>query len=77
MGQYFGIIRTPNYPGNYPNNVNCVWRINHEKRRRILIIVPDIYLSNDDKCGDVLVMRKSSKSHVGTPFSLENRDSNE
>ena len=64
MGQFYGIIRSPNYPGNYPNNVNCVWRIKPDKRRRILIIIPDIHLTDQDECGDVLVMRKSSECCV-------------
>ncbi|KAK7486426.1 hypothetical protein BaRGS_00022350 [Batillaria attramentaria] len=68
MGEYFGIIRTPNYPGNYPNNVNCVWKIKPEKGRRILIIIPDIFLHDADACGDVLVMRKSKSPHSRTTY---------
>ncbi|PVD33225.1 hypothetical protein C0Q70_04476 [Pomacea canaliculata] len=67
-GEYFGVIQSPNYPGNYPNNVNCVWTIKPEKNRRILIIVPDIALSDDSKCGDVLVMRKSKSPYSRVTF---------
>ncbi|KAL8565421.1 hypothetical protein ACOMHN_029114 [Nucella lapillus] len=68
MGQFYGIIRSPNYPGQYPNNVNCVWTIKPEKRRRILIIIPDIHLSDEDDCGDVLVMRKSKSPYSRTTY---------
>ena len=26
-----GVITSPNYPKNYPNNMNCHWRISPEK----------------------------------------------
>lgn len=59
MGEYTGYIESPNYPGDYPSNVDCVWTINPPHKRRILIVVPEIFLPIEDECGDVLVMRKS------------------
>uniref|UniRef100_A0A8C1LYB9 Signal peptide, CUB and EGF-like domain-containing protein 2 n=1 Tax=Cyprinus carpio TaxID=7962 RepID=A0A8C1LYB9_CYPCA len=65
LGDLMGYIESPNYPGDYPSNVNCVWTINPPNKRRILIVVPEIFLPIEDECGDVLVMRKS-----GMPTSI-------
>ena len=62
LGEYTGYIESPNYPGDYPSNVDCVWTINPPHKRRILIVVPEIFLPIEDECGDVLVMRKSGKN---------------
>jgi hypothetical protein len=59
IGDFQGYIQSPNWPGDYPNNVECTWRISPQKGRRILVIIPEIFLSSRDKCGDKLVMRKS------------------
>ncbi|KAK1790360.1 hypothetical protein P4O66_014256, partial [Electrophorus voltai] len=61
LGDFMGYIESPNYPGDYPSNVDCVWTINPPNKRRILIVVPEIFLPIEDECGDVLVMRKSSQ----------------
>nr|XP_020838476.1 signal peptide, CUB and EGF-like domain-containing protein 1 isoform X4 [Phascolarctos cinereus] len=60
LGDYTGYIESPNYPGDYPANVECIWNIHPPPKRRILIVVPEIFLPIEDECGDVLVMRKSS-----------------
>ncbi|CAL8323984.1 unnamed protein product [Lota lota] len=60
LGDYMGYIESPNYPGDYPSNVDCIWTINPPHKRRILIVVPEIFLPMEDECGDVLVMRKSA-----------------
>ncbi|KAK6482756.1 signal peptide protein [Huso huso] len=60
LGDYSGFIESPNYPGDYPSNVDCIWNINPPPKRRILIVVPEIFLPIEDECGDVLVMRKSA-----------------
>lgn len=59
LGDYTGYIESPNYPGDYPANAECVWHISPPPKRRILIVVPEIFLPVEDECGDVLVMRKS------------------
>lgn len=61
LGDFTGYIESPNYPGNYPANVECTWTINPPPKRRILIVVPEIFLPIEDECGDYLVMRKSCK----------------
>uniref|UniRef100_A0A2K6JXT1 Signal peptide, CUB and EGF-like domain-containing protein 1 n=2 Tax=Rhinopithecus bieti TaxID=61621 RepID=A0A2K6JXT1_RHIBE len=60
LGDYTGYIESPNYPGDYPANAECVWLIAPPPKRRILIVVPEIFLPIEDECGDVLVMRKSA-----------------
>uniref|UniRef100_A0A673WSI2 Signal peptide, CUB and EGF-like domain-containing protein 2 n=1 Tax=Salmo trutta TaxID=8032 RepID=A0A673WSI2_SALTR len=60
LGDFTGFIESPNYPGDYPSNVDCIWTINPPHKRRILIVVPEIFLPIEDECGDVLVMRKSA-----------------
>ncbi|XP_069824099.1 signal peptide, CUB and EGF-like domain-containing protein 1 isoform X1 [Dendropsophus ebraccatus] len=60
LGEYTGYIESPNYPGDYPAHVECIWNINPPPKRRILIVVPEIFLPIEDECGDVLVMRKSA-----------------
>ncbi|KAL4622476.1 signal peptide, CUB and EGF-like domain-containing protein 3 isoform X2 [Arapaima gigas] len=59
MGDFTGYIESPNFPGNYPANVECTWTINPPPKRKILIVVPEIFLPSEDECGDVLVMRKN------------------
>lgn len=59
MGEVMGYIESPNYPGNYPANVECIWNINPPSKRKILVVVPEIFLPSEDECGDVLVMRKN------------------
>lgn len=81
LGDYTGYIESPNYPGDYPANAECVWHIAPPPKRRILIVVPEIFLPIEDECGDVLVMRKSGmfwvwewdsktrQGHMPMPFS--------
>lgn len=72
MGEFMGYIESPNYPGNYPANVECIWNINPPSKRKILIVVPEIFLPSEDECGDVLVMRKNcefQKSRTASTFA--------
>ncbi|XP_047436704.1 signal peptide, CUB and EGF-like domain-containing protein 2 isoform X5 [Mugil cephalus] len=68
LGDFTGYIESPNYPGNYPANVECTWTINPPPKRRILIVVPEIFLPIEDECGDYLVMRKSSLANSVTTY---------
>ncbi|XP_028649589.1 signal peptide, CUB and EGF-like domain-containing protein 2 isoform X1 [Erpetoichthys calabaricus] len=68
LGDFTGFIESPNYPGDYPANIECTWNINPPSKRRILIVVPEIYLPIEDECGDYLVMRKSSSSNSVTTY---------
>ncbi|NWY72916.1 SCUB2 protein, partial [Erithacus rubecula] len=68
LGDYTGYIESPNYPGDYPANSECTWSINPPPKRRILIVVPEIFLPIEDECGDYLVMRKSSSSNSVTTY---------
>ncbi|KAG8430266.1 hypothetical protein GDO86_018117 [Hymenochirus boettgeri] len=68
LGDFTGYIESPNYPGNYPANTECTWSINPPPKRRILIVVPEIFLPIEDECGDYLVMRKSASSNSVTTY---------
>uniref|UniRef100_A0A7M4E046 Signal peptide, CUB domain and EGF like domain containing 2 n=1 Tax=Crocodylus porosus TaxID=8502 RepID=A0A7M4E046_CROPO len=68
LGDFTGYIESPNYPGDYPANMECTWSINPPPKRRILIVVPEIFLPIEDECGDYLVMRKSSSSNSVTTY---------
>ncbi|KAM4018417.1 signal peptide, CUB and EGF-like domain-containing protein 2 isoform 2-T2 [Anomaloglossus baeobatrachus] len=68
LGDYSGYIESPNYPGNYPANTECTWNISPPAKRRILIVVPEIFLPIEDECGDYLVMRKSPSSNSVTTY---------
>ncbi|XP_040329203.1 signal peptide, CUB and EGF-like domain-containing protein 3 isoform X4 [Herpailurus yagouaroundi] len=68
LGEFTGYIESPNYPGNYPAGVECVWNINPPPKRKILIVVPEIFLPSEDECGDVLVMRKNSSPSSITTY---------
>ncbi|XP_059384417.1 signal peptide, CUB and EGF-like domain-containing protein 3 isoform X1 [Carassius carassius] len=68
IGEFIGYIESPNYPGNYPANVECVWTINPPHKRKILIVVPEIFLPSEDECGDVLVMRKNGSAASITTY---------
>lgn len=71
MGEFTGYIESPNYPGNYPANVECIWNINPPSKRKILIVVPEIFPPSEDECGDVLVMRKNCEnSHISQHMCL-------
>lgn len=71
LGKFHGFIQSPNYPGNYPNNRECIWRIKPGKKRRILVIIPEVFLQQIDKCGDILVMRQSSNCYCyNKPFQI-------
>ncbi|XP_047666412.1 signal peptide, CUB and EGF-like domain-containing protein 2 isoform X1 [Tachysurus fulvidraco] len=68
LGNFSGFIESPNYPGDYPANVECTWIISPPPKRRILIVVPEIFLPMEDECGDYLVMRKSSLPNSVTTY---------
>ncbi|XP_051502660.1 signal peptide, CUB and EGF-like domain-containing protein 2 isoform X8 [Myxocyprinus asiaticus] len=68
LGEFTGYIESPNYPGNYPANIECTWTISPPPKRRILVVVPEIYLPIEDECGDYLVMRKSSLPNSVTTY---------
>ncbi|XP_006642554.3 signal peptide, CUB and EGF-like domain-containing protein 2 isoform X2 [Lepisosteus oculatus] len=68
LGDFTGYIESPNYPGNYPANIECTWTINPPPKRRILLVVPEIFLPIEDECGDYLVMRKSPSSNSVTTY---------
>ncbi|GAB6033237.1 Signal peptide, CUB and EGF-like domain-containing protein 2 [Chamberlinius hualienensis] len=67
MDNLLGVLESPNYPGDYPSNSQCTWKLSPGKGRRVLVVVPEVFLA-DDKCGDYLVMRKSHSPYSLTTF---------
>uniref|UniRef100_A0A8C3VRH1 Signal peptide, CUB and EGF-like domain-containing protein 2 n=1 Tax=Catagonus wagneri TaxID=51154 RepID=A0A8C3VRH1_9CETA len=68
LGDFTGYIESPNYPGHYPANAECTWIINPPPKRRILVVVPEIFLPVEDNCGDHLVMRKTASPNSVTTY---------
>ncbi|KAM3934404.1 signal peptide, CUB and EGF-like domain-containing protein 3 isoform 2-T2 [Leptodactylus fuscus] len=68
LGEYTGFLESPNYPGNYPSNVECTWNISPPSKRKILLVVPEIFLPSEDECGDLLVMRKNASPSSITTY---------
>jgi len=62
IGDLHGVIESPNYPGEYPINSRCTWTIRPPKNRRLLLVIPEIFLPGGD-CEDSLIM----KSKPGQP----------
>ncbi|XP_027625912.1 deleted in malignant brain tumors 1 protein isoform X5 [Tupaia chinensis] len=44
LSQPSGLFSSPSYPGNYPNNANCVWDIEVQNNYRVTIIFRDVQL---------------------------------
>lgn len=61
IGDRTGYIQSPNFPGEYPANAECTWPIRAPTGRKIIIVVPEIFLRTRDTCGDELTMRKNCK----------------
>lgn len=62
IGQYVGYIETPNFPGDYPANVDCTWHIKPPRGRKVIFVVSEIFLRKEDQCGDIVVIRKTGKT---------------
>ena len=43
-------ISSPNFPQNYPNNINCSWMIDTNEPRRIVLVFTDFDIENDKEC---------------------------
>ncbi|XP_071809582.1 signal peptide, CUB and EGF-like domain-containing protein 2 isoform X4 [Asterias amurensis] len=68
IGDYMGYIESPNYPGNYPAGMECVWKVAAPKGRKIIVVVPEVFLPVEDNCGDQIVMRKTISPLSMTTF---------
>lgn len=52
-GNYFtatGVIRSPNYPEDYPNNKECVWIIEAQEKHRIILKINHFELESSLTC---------------------------
>ena len=45
-----GVIQSPNYPNNYPSNVNCTWTITAPPNEVITLTFTDLRLESHDAC---------------------------
>jgi len=53
-----GVIKSPNYPADYPNKKECVWIIEARNRHRILLTVQHFELEEHSGCAfDYLEIR--------------------
>ena len=43
---WHGYIQSPNYPNNYPNRVDCIWKIMVIEGTRMTIHVDDVQVEN-------------------------------
>uniref|UniRef100_A0A8D2QE76 CUB domain-containing protein n=1 Tax=Zonotrichia albicollis TaxID=44394 RepID=A0A8D2QE76_ZONAL len=41
-----GVLQSPNYPGNYPNDADCVWEIQVENNFRVTLTFRDIVMQS-------------------------------
>jgi hypothetical protein len=62
MKDGLGIVESPNFPGEYPANSECHWRVRPGRNKRVLVIISNIEL--DESCGDVLTIRKSGEAQL-------------
>ena len=51
------MITSPDYPGEYPDNLACSWTIKVDTNRRIKIYFEDFQLEKAASCFDQLVVR--------------------
>ena len=49
-GSNHGIINSPGYPGNYPNNRDCVWRISVNPGNNIVLAFAALDLERHANC---------------------------
>ena len=45
-----GEIVSPNYPGNYVNNANCVYNVRAPPGVEVVMVVADLQIENDPQC---------------------------
>ena len=45
-----GTFTSPNYPNNYPNNMNCSWIIRFDNVHQINLVFTDFDIEADKRC---------------------------
>lgn len=63
-----GIITSPNHPDPYPKGIECVWRIQCPKNRRLLMLIPNISIPLTNVCSDHLIMRENASRYSKTTY---------
>lgn len=63
-----GVIKSPGYPHNYPNNRDCVWTIEVQPNQDIYMHFGEVALEEDLLCYDYIEVRlhlKSALKNIG------------
>ncbi|KAK2547668.1 CUB and peptidase domain-containing protein 1 [Acropora cervicornis] len=61
------ILRSPGYPSNYPNNINCVFQVLIPKNEELVVSFNDFSLENNTNCAyDYLRITDGYSNTIGT-----------
>ncbi|KAK0053560.1 membrane frizzled-related protein-like isoform X2 [Biomphalaria pfeifferi] len=66
-----GFIQSPNYPGIYPQNVNCSWVIKVAEKQQILLRVLELDIGQDSQCHDAKLFLYNG---YATTMSLQTKE---
>lgn len=68
--QQSGVIRSPNYPGNYPRSRECVWVLEAPNRQKVTLIVDTFELESHENCMfDYLEIRYNAMKRIFSIFT--------
>jgi len=62
-----GIMESPNYPGHFPIEAECRWRVSPGHTRRVLLILPRLSLPSD--CSTTFTISRSDMGKSSPVFS--------
>ncbi|KAK5601571.1 hypothetical protein CRENBAI_023947 [Crenichthys baileyi] len=67
LGTESGTIASPNYPGTYPSNAWCKWRLHVEEGRTLRLLFGDFDIESSPGCrnGSIVITGKSGERRVG------------
>ncbi|MEQ2210704.1 hypothetical protein XENOCAPTIV_017930, partial [Xenoophorus captivus] len=67
LGTESGTIASPNYPGTYPSNSWCKWRLHVEEGRTLRLLFGDFDIESSPGCrnGSIVITGKSGERRVG------------
>lgn len=68
LGAQSGTLASQNYPGTYPSNSWCKWRLRVPERRTLRLLFGDFDIENSPGCsnGSVVISDKAGKPVIGT-----------
>ena len=59
------ILQSPNYPGNYPVNIDCQASIRYASYNLVEVTIEDFKIKQNLGCSDFLVFRDSGNTNAG------------